>query len=82
MPLQDRAAYRPTRSGTTCEGIRLGAMAGTLDLVQRCCTGMEVRGDVLCLEPRPPEELHELALRVRFGGFWLELRITHDRLEA
>ena len=31
--------------GTTVEGVHLGAMAGTLDLLQRCYTGLEVRGD-------------------------------------
>jgi Glycosyl hydrolase family 65 central catalytic domain len=34
-----------TQGGTTSEGIHLGAMAGTLDLLQRCYTGLEVRED-------------------------------------
>jgi len=29
------------QGGTTAEGIHLGAMAGTVDLVQRCYTGLE-----------------------------------------
>ena len=29
------------QGGTTAEGIHLGAMAGTLDLLQRCYTGLE-----------------------------------------
>ena len=34
------------QQGTTAEGVHLGAMAGTVDLVQRVSTGIEVRGDV------------------------------------
>src|SRR4029453_5122951 len=45
------------RGGTTAEGIPLGAMAGTVDLVQRCYTGLETRQDVLWLNPSLPEEL-------------------------
>ncbi len=35
------------QQGTTAEGVHLGAMAGTVDLLQRVSTGIEVRGDVL-----------------------------------
>ena len=38
--------------GTTAEEIHLGAMAGTVDLAQRCYTGLETRQDVLWLNPR------------------------------
>ena len=35
-------------------GVHLGAMAGTVDLVQRVSTGIEVTGDVLRLNPHLP----------------------------
>ncbi len=31
------------QGGTTSEGIHLGAMAGTIDLIPHCYTGIEVR---------------------------------------
>lgn len=31
--------------GTTAEGIHLAAMAGSIDLLQRCFTGLELRTD-------------------------------------
>lgn len=34
-----------TQGGTTREGIHLGAMAGTVDIMQRCYTGLELRDD-------------------------------------
>jgi trehalose/maltose hydrolase-like predicted phosphorylase len=43
--------------GATVEGVHLGAMAGTLDLLQRCYTGLEVRGDGLRFAPELPDEL-------------------------
>ena len=33
------------QGGTTHEGIHLGAMAGTVDLMQRCYSGLETRQD-------------------------------------
>jgi trehalose/maltose hydrolase-like predicted phosphorylase len=35
------------QDGTTPEGIHLGAMADTVDIIQRCYTGLDVHGDVL-----------------------------------
>jgi len=48
------------QGGTTPEGIHLGAMTGTVDLVQRCYTGIEMRDEVLWLNPRLPGDLRSL----------------------
>ena len=45
------------QGGTTAEGIHLGAMVGAVDIVLRCLTGMQARGDVLCFDPLLPPEL-------------------------
>jgi beta-phosphoglucomutase family hydrolase len=66
--------------GTTAEGIHLGAMAGTVDLVQRVSTGIEAVGDVLRLKPGLPEEIDRLDLRVRYRGHSLDLRLTRESL--
>jgi trehalose/maltose hydrolase-like predicted phosphorylase len=68
------------QQGTTAEGVHLGAMAGTIDLVQRVATGIEIRGDVLRLKPELPRELERLDLRIRYRGHSLELRLTRDAL--
>ena len=39
------------QGGTTAEGIHLGAMAGTVDLVLRCLTGMRARGAGAAVRP-------------------------------
>lgn len=66
------------QGGTTGEGIHLGAMAGTVDLLQRCFTGIEVRDDVLWIDPYLPLELHSLRFRHRYRGHWLTLDFTRD----
>jgi alpha,alpha-trehalase len=66
------------QGGTTPEGIHLGAMAGTVDVLQRCYTGLDLRGDVLWLEPRLPEALQRLRLFVRYRGHSLEIELTRD----
>ena len=66
--------------GTTREGVHLGAMAGTVDLVQRVSTGIEVAGDVLRLNPQLPQEIDRLDMRIRYRGHSLDLRLTRDSL--
>jgi beta-phosphoglucomutase family hydrolase len=68
------------QQGTTAEGVHLGAMAGTVDLIQRATTGIEITGDVLRLNPRLPERLERLDMRIRYRGHSLDLRITRDAL--
>jgi trehalose/maltose hydrolase-like predicted phosphorylase len=41
-----------TQGGTTAEGIHLGAMAGTIDLLQRGYSGLAARGGMLTFDPR------------------------------
>ncbi len=75
-----RSDFEDIQGGTTPEGIHLGAMAGTIDLIQRCYTGMEFRNDVLWLNPVLPEGLESLQLRIRYRAHWISLHVTHDRL--
>jgi len=69
------------QGGTTSEGIHLGAMAGTVDLIQRCYTGIEVRDGQLWLNPRLPEELTGLRIRLRFRQQTLGLQITQSAVQ-
>jgi alpha,alpha-trehalase len=68
------------QGGTTPEGIHLGAMAGTVDLVQRGFTGIETREDKLWLDPVIPDELGELQFEIWYRDLLLEFRITPDEL--
>jgi trehalose/maltose hydrolase-like predicted phosphorylase len=68
------------QQGTTAEGVHLGAMAGTVDLVQRVLTGIEVTADVLRFNPRLPEQMSRFDMRIRYRGHSLDLRLTRDTL--
>jgi len=70
------------QGGTTAEGIHVGAMAGTVDLIQRCYTGIEMRGDVLWINPCLPEEHARLKLRLRYRGHSVELEVTPEKLKV
>ncbi|WP_320779226.1 glycosyl hydrolase family 65 protein, partial [Streptomyces sp. CRN 30] len=70
------------QGGTTGEGIHLGAMAGTLDLVQRGLTGLETRSGALWLDPVPLPQLSSYCSALRYRGHWgIRLRLESGRLE-
>jgi alpha,alpha-trehalase len=64
------------QGGTTSEGIHLAAMVGSVDLVQRCFTGLEIRGNRLVLSPHWPESLGALGFPIHYRGHHLHVRIS------
>jgi trehalose/maltose hydrolase-like predicted phosphorylase len=70
------------QGGTTSEGIHTGAMAGTLDLVQRIYLGTEVRDGVVFFEPRLRERLEGLSLLMQFHGTPIKVRIEGSQLNV
>ena len=74
------ADVKDIQGGTTPEGIHLGAMAGSVDLLQRNYTGIEARADMLHFNPCLPRELEGLQLWLRYRGQSLEVTLTSSRL--
>jgi len=68
------------QGGTTREGIHLGAMAGTVDLVLRGYTGLEPRDGVLWLDPMLPDGLREVAHQIHYRGHWIHLLVNHTKV--
>jgi alpha,alpha-trehalase len=66
------------QGGTTPEGIHLGAMAGTLDQLQRGYSGISMRDEVLWIDPCLPRELDHLCVRIRFRGHFLQIDISQS----
>lgn len=66
------------QGGTTHEGIHLGAMAGTVDILQRCYTGLEFHGDVLFVNPSIPRGLPRLSMSIKYRGNWLDITVTPE----
>ncbi|AWK71777.1 trehalose-phosphatase [Rhodococcus oxybenzonivorans] len=70
------------QGGTTAEGIHLAAMAGSVDLLQRCFTGLETRGDRLVFGPQWPEELGALEFPIVYRGLQLWLTVTGRKVQV
>ena len=68
-----RSDLDDVQGGTTAEGIHLGAMAGTVDILQRCYLGIETRADALWLNPLLPSEVRSLKLDLRYGQRWINI---------
>jgi trehalose/maltose hydrolase-like predicted phosphorylase len=68
------------QGGTTKEGIHMGVMAGTLDLIQRGYLGAEARGDVLTFTPRLVDRLEGLAFQMQFRGTPIRVSLDGGRL--
>ncbi|MFD6247001.1 glycoside hydrolase family 65 protein [Streptomyces roseolus] len=69
------------QGGTTGEGIHLGAMAGTIDLVERGITGLEAGPDGLRVAPVSLRQLPRFAFTLCCGGHrGVRLRVLPGRL--
>lgn len=62
------------------EGIHLGAMGGTLDLLQRCYTGLELRNEVLWFNPVLPSDLKRMRFSIHYRDNLLQININHQVL--
>jgi trehalose/maltose hydrolase-like predicted phosphorylase len=72
--------FEDVQGGTTSEGIHLGAMAGTVDIMQRCYPGIRMEKDTLYFNPRLPEEIECLKFKLRYRSKWIDVRIDHEEL--
>ena len=68
------------QGGTTKEGIHMGVMSGTLDLIQRAYLGSEVRDGVLYFDPKETERLDGLSLPMRFRGMPIQVTLRGNEL--
>ena len=68
------------QGGTTKEGIHLGVMAGTLDLVQGAYTGAEIRDGVLYFAPTLTDRLDGLSFPMQVRGTPIRVTLREDEL--
>ena len=64
------------RTGSTREGIHLAAMSGCIDILQRGYAGLEIRSDILILNPLLPKCINRISFHIRYRNHWLDLEIT------
>jgi alpha,alpha-trehalase len=70
------------QGGTTAEGIHLGAMAGTVDLVLRCLAGLRPREEVLRFDPALPPQVKQVRFSVHYRGHRVDVELAEDRLQV
>ena len=68
------------QGGTTREGIHMGVMSGTLDLIQRAYAGTNIREGVLHFTPRLPGPLDGLSFAMQFRGTPILVTLDDGRL--
>ncbi len=68
------------QGGTTKEGIHLGVMAGTLDLVQGAYTGAEIRDGILFFAPTLTDHLDGLSFPMQVRGTPIRVTVGRDEL--
>jgi trehalose/maltose hydrolase-like predicted phosphorylase len=69
-----------TEGGTTREGVHLGAMAGTIDIIVRCFGGVETRDGALWLQPALPPEVARVAFTITYCGQPVRIELTPQRM--
>ncbi|TFB74317.1 HAD family hydrolase [Cryobacterium glaciale] len=69
-----------TQGGTTREGIHLGAMAGTVDVVARSFAGLQFASDRISFAPRLPPQLKSLSFQFAYRGHRIEVDLDHEAL--
>jgi len=75
-----KSDFEDIQGGTTPEGIHLGAMAGSLDLVQRGYLGLEVGESALWINPPMLDPLKKIALRVQYRRHWIAVVLDDRKL--
>ena len=77
-----RADFEDVQAGTTKEGIHLGAMAGTINIVLNRYAGVDTTGKTIAIDPNLPKPVRRIRLKVQYRGEWLELTVTHNNLHV
>lgn len=68
------------QGGTTREGIHLGAIAGSIDMVIRCYTGLEFRRDALWFNPMLPPEIPRVHFTMKYREQPITVKVTATTL--
>ncbi|MEO5320969.1 beta-phosphoglucomutase family hydrolase [Arthrobacter sp. CC3] len=69
-----------TQGGTTREGIHLGAMSGTLDIVVRAFAGLQIEDGALTFSPRLPARLGSTGFQILYRGHRIDVSLSTETL--
>ena len=69
-----------TQGGTTREGVHLGAMAGSIDLIARSFAGLRIHSKEISFTPRLPPELGRVRFQFAYRGHRVDVDLDHQAL--
>ena len=78
--LETDMVYDP--AGSTREGVHLAAMSGCIDILQRGYAGLEIRSNILILNPLLPKSINRISFHIRYRKHWLDLEITQNHVKV
>lgn len=73
--------YNDIQGGTTAEGIHAGVMAGTIMIGLSTFAGIDIRGEVLTVNPKLPNNWKSIAFNIDFKGVNYDINVNHDLVE-
>ena len=74
--------FYDTQGGTTPEGIHMGVMGGSVEIVLGSFAGLRIGQGVIHIEPDLPDGWKNLNLKFCFKGNWIDLTVTRKSLTA
>lgn len=81
-----QADLSDSTGSSTEEGIHIGAMAGSVDIILRSYAGLKTHAGILMLDPQLPQKLPEVAFQVHYRGqsidVWIDHRCARLHLDA
>ena len=72
--------YYDIQGGTTAEGIHLGVMGATLNVVTSYFAGVDYRGDRLEINPHMPKQWKKITFNMLFKGINFSFEVTQDTI--
>lgn len=73
--------YNDIQGGTTSEGIHAGVMAGTIMIGLSTFAGIDIRGEVLTVNPKLPNNWKSIAFNMDFKGVNYDINVKHNLVE-
>lgn len=73
--------YYDIQGGTTAEGIHLGVMGATLNVVIECFAGVDYRGQELKIDPKVPESWNNIKFNMNFKNIHYYFEVDHEQIK-
>jgi trehalose/maltose hydrolase-like predicted phosphorylase len=72
--------YNDIQGGTTAEGIHAGVMAGTVMIALSTYAGIDLRSDILTIDPTMPAQWKSIKCNLGFKKVQYSITISNDKV--